>query len=755
MTPDETLPPEDRYFLREAQRLGFASSAQVEECRRAFQAARLQGVETTLPDILVKRDCITPEQAKAILRRMGREAPALPGYEGLERIGRGGMGVVYRARPKGREGFVAIKVLYPEITEDPEYLRRFFREAQAARGLKHPNIVQGLAVGYAEPHYYCVMEYVAGPNLDEVIRARGPLPIPDAVRVLRHLARALKHIHAHGLIHRDIKPKNILLAPGGFAMLADLGLLKRVEDGSITQPEAVMGSALYISPEQAQGAAYLDIRSDLYSLGATAFEMLVGRPPFEGKTPAVVLERKLREPAPDPAALRPDVPPALARIVRRLLVRDRRQRTADPTELLESLRRLEGDRAAAAAEASARPAARLAPWGGLGGIAAGLALAGLAALLSGARGSARASAIEPAPFRVEPRAGIPAPAFRTADTAAEATAAVQFAASLESSLGRERALPFYARIARDFPGTPAGERAAAILDAHRAAAAEAARERSRSETTRAVALLKAGRLVEAAAAAARIRPHPDDGETLRAVRRMAAAESRALLAVAEGLAFSGKRAEAESALRTAIARALEPERSKARSLLAGMASWGPEKQRGLPDPLHARTRDFFRLLRGGHFAVAEGMLQGWERDLSLAPYAEYAGFLRDRMAEVRALQAEALEVLRAGAGKLFVRVNGRLGKVLRVQDEAAIVQFSRVEQRPVRPKDLDAQDLLEVLELDPLDPKTPLLEAVLFTMDGFLDEAESRLERAGSALAPRTREWYLETIRVLRESKKP
>ncbi|MEK7270116.1 MAG: serine/threonine-protein kinase [Planctomycetota bacterium] len=762
MTPDETLPPEDRYFLREAQRLGFASSAQIEECLRAFQAARKQGVDATLPDILVKRDCITTEQAKAILRRMGREAPTLPGYEGLERIGRGGMGIVYRARPLGREGHVAIKVLYPEITEDPEYLRRFFREAQAARGLKHPNIVQGIAVGYAEPHYYCVMEYVAGPNLDEVIRARGPLPASEAVRILRHLARALKHIHAHGLIHRDIKPKNILIAPGGFAMLADLGLLKRVEDGSITQPESVMGSALYISPEQARGATYLDIRSDLYGLGATAFEMLAGRPPFEGKTAAIVLERKLREAPPDLSAIRADIHPDLARIVRNLLAPDRNARTTDPTELLEQLRRLDVDAPAReAAQAAASPPRRapFRPWGAAAGIAAGLALSALAFLLAasppGGADSAAPDDAEPLalgapPPRSSPRKG-PAPA----DDSAESAAALEFAGTLESALGRAEALPFYARIALDFPATPAAERAVAILDTHRAERADDARAHARRETARARDLLEAGRFPEAEAVAGRVDPLADEAGKALAIRRKAAADSRALLSRAEALAFTGSRTEAEAALRAALALALEPERANARRLLAGMAAWGPEKRTGLPDALRPRVRAFFRLLKGGHFSVAEGMLRDWNRDLALAPYGEYAEFLQARLSEVRALQAEALETLRAGTGPRFIRVNGRLGKVVRVQGEAAILQFGRREQRPVRPADLDAQDLLGILALDPTKPQTALLETVLFAMDGACEAAEARLERGGGELEPRVREWYRETLRILREDARP
>ena len=254
----------------------------------------------------------------------------------LRRLGRGAMAEVYLAEQCRLKRRVAVKILKPALAEDHTYLKRFEREAQAAASLVHANIVQIHEVGHAEGLHYIVQEYVAGLNLRQWISRYGPADLGRALSIMRQTASGLAKASDAGVVHRDIKPENIMLTPEGEVKVADFGLARLAGDTQateLTQVGMTMGTPLYMSPEQVEGKP-LDSRSDLYSFGATCYQMLTGNPPFVADTAlGVAVQHLKREPKPL-ESLRPDLPPALCRIVHKMLAKDPAGRWQSPRELL-------------------------------------------------------------------------------------------------------------------------------------------------------------------------------------------------------------------------------------------------------------------------------------------------------------------------------------------------------------------------------------------------------------------------------------
>ena len=272
------------------------------------------------------------EPVRAALQR------ALGGRYVLERrLGRGGMGLVYLAREPRLARRVAIKVLPPDRAVQPPARERFLREARTAAGLSHPNIVPIFAVDEAATLVFFVMAYVEGESLGQRVRARGPLPPVEVARVLKQVARALAYAHDHGVVHRDVKPDNILLEnPTGRVLVTDFGIARVGAGGGTTGPREVMGTAEFMSPEQASGAV-VDGRSDLYSLGVVAYYVLSGRLPFEERDAYALMARHATDPAPPLAVVAPAVPRQLARIVDRCLLKEPSARFAGGSELAEAI----------------------------------------------------------------------------------------------------------------------------------------------------------------------------------------------------------------------------------------------------------------------------------------------------------------------------------------------------------------------------------------------------------------------------------
>jgi eukaryotic-like serine/threonine-protein kinase len=243
-------------------------------------------------------------------------------YELEEVIGSGGMSVVWRARDVLLERKVALKILHARYGEDDEYLERFLREARAVAQMSHPNIVTVIDRGEDRDRQYIVFEYVEGENLKQLLDARGPLPIDEVVDLGLAIARGLAFAHERGIVHRDVKPQNVLLNGDGRAKVTDFGIARSLDvERGVTQTGTVMGTSNYIAPEQASGER-VGTASDVYSLGCVLFELLTGDVPFPGENFVAVALQHLNEPPPSVREQRKDVPPRLAWLVDRALAKD-------------------------------------------------------------------------------------------------------------------------------------------------------------------------------------------------------------------------------------------------------------------------------------------------------------------------------------------------------------------------------------------------------------------------------------------------
>jgi eukaryotic-like serine/threonine-protein kinase len=260
-------------------------------------------------------------------------------YELGERLGVGGMSTVRLARDRRLEREVAIKVLAEHLAEDPQFVARFRREALAAASLVHPNIVQVFDFGLDEPsgRHYIVMERINGQSAAEILRERGILPVPEALAIVSHACRGLDYAHRHGVVHRDIKPGNLLRNEEGIVKVADFGIARTMGDeSSITQVGSVLGTAAYLAPEQAHGEE-VGPQADLYALGVVTYQLLSGRLPYEAQS---LTELALKQQREAPALLHkmnPEVTPQLAAAVDRALALDARDRFADAEQMREAL----------------------------------------------------------------------------------------------------------------------------------------------------------------------------------------------------------------------------------------------------------------------------------------------------------------------------------------------------------------------------------------------------------------------------------
>ena len=264
----------------------------------------------------------------------------LKGYEIMERVGRGGMGTVYRARQTSLERCVALKVLSPELVEDPNFVEKFIEEARSAGRLSHPNIVMVYDIDDdvldGQRIVYYSMEFMGGGSVEDLLNRQGPLPTQKALEFALETARGLQYAEQVGLVHRDIKPGNLMIHENGSIKIGDLGIATRSSrTGSLaSQKGGVSGSPHYISPEQARGQD-LDSRADFYSLGASIYQMLTGKTPFSGTTLKDLLLKHVKEPAPDLAAVLPGLlPPAVPALVARLLEKNRDLRPASARQLI-------------------------------------------------------------------------------------------------------------------------------------------------------------------------------------------------------------------------------------------------------------------------------------------------------------------------------------------------------------------------------------------------------------------------------------
>jgi len=257
-------------------------------------------------------------------------------YQLEERIGGGGMAIVYKAKDLLLHRTVAVKVLRPQFGIDEDFINRFRREAQAVASLSHPNVVSVYDVGQDDDTHYIVMEYIEGQTLKDLINQHGALPIEEAIRIAVQVCDALEHAHQNKIIHRDIKPHNILIGNNGRVKVTDFGIARAATSATITHTNSVLGSVHYFSPEQARGGFTAE-KSDIYSLGIVLYEMVTGQLPFSGDSPITVALKHLQDPLTDPREINPRIPQSVENVILKALVKDPFLRYGSAMEMLTDL----------------------------------------------------------------------------------------------------------------------------------------------------------------------------------------------------------------------------------------------------------------------------------------------------------------------------------------------------------------------------------------------------------------------------------
>jgi tetratricopeptide (TPR) repeat protein len=257
-------------------------------------------------------------------------------YQIVERLGRGGMADVYRAYQPGMDRYVAIKIMHAHLSEDPDFITRFKREAQSVGALRHPNIVQVIDFDSQDDEYYMVMEYIKGDTLKTLLKQRGALPLDEALDLLIKLADAVAYAHSQGMIHRDIKPANVLMSGPHNPVLTDFGIARILTATGLTASGLAIGTPAYISPEAGRGEK-VDERADIYSLGIVLYEMLTGVVPYDADTPYAVILKHINDPLPGPRQRIPDLPESVEQIILKALAKNRNDRFQSAAEFRDAL----------------------------------------------------------------------------------------------------------------------------------------------------------------------------------------------------------------------------------------------------------------------------------------------------------------------------------------------------------------------------------------------------------------------------------
>jgi len=318
-----------------------ATQEEVDECLALLNSSEGAKKDESLAEILVEQGCVTDKQIDRAMAKI-QEAQAgtqIPGYKLGAKIGSGAMAAVFKAKQLSLDRTVAIKVLPRRLSENAEFVERFYREGQAAAKLNHANIVQAIDVGEAGGYHYFVMEYVRGHTLYDELISEEALTEQRALEIIIQIARALEHAHKQGLIHRDVKPKNIMITRDGVAKLADMGLARTAADEEVAQAEAgrAFGTPYYISPEQIRGEVDIDFRADIYSLGATLYHAITGHVPFDAPTPAAVMHKHLKEPLIPPDHINTALSTGIGEIVEVMMAKDRDHRYSSTGDVLMDL----------------------------------------------------------------------------------------------------------------------------------------------------------------------------------------------------------------------------------------------------------------------------------------------------------------------------------------------------------------------------------------------------------------------------------
>jgi eukaryotic-like serine/threonine-protein kinase len=312
-----------------------------EELRSSLKelSVRRQNNPVVLKDLMVELGYITAGQATRLRESISDSKDAahkIPGYKILGKLGAGAMAVVYKGRQLSLNRIVAIKILPKKLSENPEYVEGFYKEGEAAGKLNHPNIVQAFDVGEAGGYHYFVMEFVEGKTIADDLAAGHIFSESEALDIIIQVAHALAHAHACGLIHRDVKPKNIMISSNGIVKLADMGLARGMSDIEAAQAEEgkAYGTPYYISPEQIRGKIDIDGRSDIYGLGATFYHMVTGRVPFMADNSTDVMKKHLKEKLIPPDHINTTLSAGVSEVIEIMMAKQRENRYNNVEELL-------------------------------------------------------------------------------------------------------------------------------------------------------------------------------------------------------------------------------------------------------------------------------------------------------------------------------------------------------------------------------------------------------------------------------------
>jgi len=331
----------DSIFGKMAIDQGLCTDEELHHSLDELEARRKVG-PVMLENLMVELGYITGTQAerlKTSIRESKAAAHQIPGYKILGKLGAGAMAVVYKATQLSLNRTVAIKLLPKRFSENPEYVERFYKEGQAAAKLNHNNIVQAFDVGEAGGYHYFVMEYVEGKTLYDDLSAGKVFSESEALDIIIQVAHALAHAHARGLIHRDVKPKNIMINTAGVVKLADMGLARATTDIETARTEAgrAYGTPYYIAPEQIQGKIDIDGRADIYGLGATFYHLVTGRVPFMADAPEEVMRKHLREQLTPPDHINTSLSAEVSEVIEIMMAKRREDRYNNVEELLTDL----------------------------------------------------------------------------------------------------------------------------------------------------------------------------------------------------------------------------------------------------------------------------------------------------------------------------------------------------------------------------------------------------------------------------------
>ncbi len=326
-------------------RRGLATPQEIEACKALRSKLIAQGESAkSLLEIMVANRVLTESQSTRLMRESDdtNRRFEIPGYQVLERVGKGSMGVVYKARQTSVDRVVAVKVLLDALAKNREFIKRFEREAKIAAKLSHNNIVNAIDAGEVDGHHYFVMEYVEGSTIKDELDKGRIFDEKTAIKITLAVTEALKHAHARGLIHRDIKPENVILTRDGNVKLADLGLARLTADEKWAMSEAGMaiGTPYYISPEQVRGQVDVDIRADIYSLGATLYHMVTGHVPYGGDNPTQVMQKHVDKNVilVPPDHLNTKLSSGLGMVVETMMAKNRENRYRNPDDLILDLK---------------------------------------------------------------------------------------------------------------------------------------------------------------------------------------------------------------------------------------------------------------------------------------------------------------------------------------------------------------------------------------------------------------------------------